>query len=74
MKCDICFVHLNTEFTVDIELCSGKTYFATVEACNGVLLCSMAVSHELVVDTSSPIRGIVYVGHNREHDRYLSNA
>ena len=60
-------------FYSPIRLKPGIKYFATVEACNGVLLCSKAVSHPLLADDSPPIPGLVSVGFSGDHEHYISS-
>ena len=56
-----------------MDLVPGQPYFVYVEACNGVLLCSTAVSYQLVADDSPPIPGIVFVGMGDGHEYYQPN-
>ena len=60
-------------FFTPIRLRSGIEYFATVEACNGVLLCSKVVSHPLLADDTVPNPGIVSVGFSGDHEHYISS-
>ena len=63
-----------TEFTTPVDLVPGQPYYATVEACNGVLLCSTAASNKLIADDSAPLPGVVMVGHDDEHQHYVTNT
>ncbi|XP_064646780.1 uncharacterized protein LOC135499763 [Lineus longissimus] len=47
---------------LEVTLCQGKTYYATVTACNGVGLCSTASSDGVLIDSTPPIKGLVQDG------------
>ena len=62
-----------SDFTAATSLTPGIEYFARVEACNSLFLCSTMTSHKLVADVTPPTSGVVTVGHDLEHSQYIAS-
>ncbi len=58
----ITFLHFLVVSDVEraVHLVPGVAYYVTVEACNGVFLCTRSTSASVVTDNSPPLPGLVH--------------
>jgi hypothetical protein len=54
--------HVQAAHLRDLVLTAGKTYYAVVQACNTLQLCTTVSSDGVTVDNSAPIAGVVVDG------------
>ncbi|KAK7473968.1 hypothetical protein BaRGS_00034797 [Batillaria attramentaria] len=67
------YVGLLTTYTWKREFELGKKYYGILEACNKAGLCRVTSSSSIMFDTSPPIGGLVTVGFDGHHSRFLGH-
>ncbi|XP_067670393.1 uncharacterized protein [Haliotis asinina] len=67
-------VGLGTEMSWTGDLPLGVKLYCSVKACNHVGLCSKSASDGIILDNSPPVPGVVFVGHDGQHQKYHGHA